>query len=128
MNTISCASQKNSNQQETMNVTYHAQTRGAMEHIEISNNELQYKTYNTEKSITLSSSQLQQLKQELSKLNLEKMGDFTSPKEGRATDRAMHATLTIKSENNEYTSSQFDDNAPPKELENIIKLLKEFLQ
>lgn len=127
LSSLSCVSQKKNQNETIKEIEFSAQTRGAMENIKLVDQNLEYKTYNETKTIVLSNEQTNKLFDLVKKIQLAKIPEFKASSENRASDRAMHATFSIKTDKTTYTSAQFDDNNPPKELKEIIELFRQFV-
>ncbi|WP_299833351.1 hypothetical protein [uncultured Tenacibaculum sp.] len=125
---MSCISQKDNQTSTIYEVIFNAQSRGALENISLTNNTITYKNYNTTKTYKISKNNLEQLFNLIQKLDLKTISEIQAPSNKRATDAALHASLTIKTSNESFTSNVFDDDNPPSELKDIIDLLKTFSQ
>lgn len=55
---------------------------------------------------------------------LSKLDQLESPTQERASDRALHATITIVTNKNEYKSAEFDDGKPHPKLIPLTKAIK----
>ncbi|MFY7671111.1 hypothetical protein ACOSP6_08465 [Tenacibaculum sp. MEBiC06402] len=127
LTSVSCVSQKKQQTNSIEEIIFNAQTRGAMENIKLAGKNLEYKTYSDSKSLLINDEQKNKLYDLIKKIDLTKLSEFKVSSENRASDRAMHATFTIKTDKQTYTSNQFDDNNPPEELKKIIELLRSFV-
>ena len=87
-----------------------------------------YKTYNISKTFGIDSDQKKQLIDLIKKIDLQNISNLKAPSNKRAFDGALHATLSIKTESNNYISSQFDDDNPPKELKVLIDIMKTYCE
>ncbi|AUC16363.1 hypothetical protein BTO06_14925 [Tenacibaculum sp. SZ-18] len=105
-------------------IVFNAQTRGKLENITISDKAIFYKTYETSKTFGIDSDQKKQLTDLIKKIDLQNISNIKAPSNKRAFDGALQATLSIKTESNNYVSSQFDDDNPPKKLKVLIELMK----
>ncbi|MCH2033923.1 MAG: hypothetical protein MK202_10420 [Tenacibaculum sp.] len=127
LTSLSCVSQKNNTSSDSIQeIVFNAQTRGSLENITISDKTVFYKTYNTSKTFGIDSNQKKQLIDLIKKIDLQNISNLKAPSNKRAFDGALHATLSIKTESNNYISSQFDDDNPPKELKVLIDIMKTY--
>ncbi len=127
LTSLSCVSQKNNTSSDSIQeIVFNAQTRGRLENITISDKTVFYKTYNTSKTFGIDSNQKKQLIDLIKKIDLQNISNLKAPSNKRAFDGALHATLSIKTESNNYISSQFDDDNPPKELKVLIDQIKTY--
>lgn len=78
--------------------------------------EMNPKTGDIEASRAMKKEEWKQLQQAASSLALAEIPNLRSPTRGRAADRALHSTLTIKTRKGEYRSPEFDGYHPHKAL------------
>ncbi|WP_075340347.1 hypothetical protein [Tenacibaculum agarivorans] len=124
----SCVSQVHKATNKINEIILNAQTRGALQNIIYVNNTILYKTNDSSKTYFLSKKQIENLYVEVSKINLTTISTLEAPSNKRLFDGALHTTLSLKIDNNKYISSQFDDDNPPKELKEIVSLLRSFIK
>lgn len=67
----------------------------------------------------------EQLVQALSGLPLNELDQLEPPSDKRASDRALHSTITIKTNKNEYSSRSFDNYSSPKQLVPLVEQIRE---
>lgn len=67
----------------------------------------------------------EQLTQSVSGLPLASIAELDAPTSKRASDRALHSTLTIKTSKGEYQSSEFDGYSPHKKLAPLVEQIRE---
>lgn len=127
LTSVSCVSQKKPQENSIKEVVFNAQTRGALENITLKGVNIEYKTYSDAKSIVIDEKQKKKLFDLINAIDLNEISTFKASSENRASDRAMHATLSIKTDKGVFTSNQFDDNNPPEELKKIIELLRSYV-
>jgi mannitol-1-phosphate/altronate dehydrogenase len=127
LTSVSCVSQKKPQENSIKEVVFNAQTRGALENITLKGVNIEYKTYSDTKSIVIDEKQKNKLFDLINAVDLNEISTFKASSENRASDRAMHATLSIKTDKGVFTSNQFDDNNPPEELKKIIELLRSYV-
>lgn len=60
----------------------------------------------------------------LNDFEFSKLPDLEAPSDRRAADMSLYATLAIKIGGRSYTTKSFDDDNPPKPLQEFIKLIK----
>ncbi len=123
---LSCASQNNI--QEIKSIEYKATTRGSNLSISVIGEKLTYKSFNEAKTIDLSSQQLKDLNNVVSKIKLPEIGGLKAPSEKRFNDGAMIASFKIIKGNTTYQSSEFDHENPPKELKNLYDFLTNLIK
>jgi len=116
----SCNAQTNL---EDMTITYEATTRGSSINLVATSTKINYKDFETIKEIVVTPDIWNKITGITDKITLPNMSYFTSPSDGRATDSALHATLSIKIDNKNYKSQTFDHGNPPKELKPLIDKL-----
>ncbi|MGG8497179.1 hypothetical protein ACQY1Q_12240 [Tenacibaculum sp. TC6] len=102
-------------------IVYNEFTRGSFSIITVTKNKASFKGKNSEKSVEVSKVKRDELSKLLGKIDLESIKNLDTPTEKRASDRSMHANVTIKIGDKSYTSVTFDADNPPKELKEIIK-------
>ena len=117
----SCIAQEESN--TNLKIFYLAQTRGSFLNITFNENTISYKSNDKTVSLDLSETQIENITLEVSKINLKEIYKLTSPSNKRFTDGALSASFKIVKDNNEYVSSDFDHELPPKELVPLYNLL-----
>lgn len=122
---FSCVSQKDNQEFSIKEVILNAHTRGAMENISFLENTITLKNHNTNKTNTISKEQKNKLINLAKSLDLPSISELIAPSDKRHSDGTLHASLTIKTSNTSYKSSDFDYDNPPKELKEIINFLKE---
>jgi hypothetical protein len=127
LTSVSCVSQKKSQENSIKEVVFNAQTRGALENIALKGVNIEYETYGDTKNIIIDEKQKNKLFDLINAIDLNEIATFKASTENRASDRAMHATLSIKTDKGVFTSNQFDDNNPPEELKKIIELLRSYV-
>jgi len=99
-----------------------------LQNITYINNTILYKTHDSSKTYFLTKKQIENLYTEVSKINPITISTLEAPSNKRLFDGALHTTLSLKIDNNKYISSQFDDDNPPKELKEIVFLLRSFIK
>ncbi|TCI84981.1 hypothetical protein [Tenacibaculum sp. M341] len=125
----SCAAQKQeTNSLHISKLTYKAMTRGNFENISITGNNISHTTPSLSNKQTLSDQKLKEINDLVSKLNLETLSKIKAQTNKRLYDGAMNTSISIKVDNKTYTSSNFDHDAPPKELQPLIHLLRSCLK
>lgn len=127
LTSVSCVSQKKPQENSIKEVVFNAQTRGALENIALKGVNIEYETYGDTKNIIIDEKQKNKLFDLINAIDLNEIATFKASTENRASDRAMHATLSIKTDKGVFTSNQFDDNNPPEELKKIIELLRSYV-
>ncbi|CAM1342789.1 hypothetical protein [Tenacibaculum amylolyticum] len=125
---FSCASQAQTQTTNVDEVTFNAITRGSSENIIVVDQTVFYKTHNSSNTYTISKEQRNKLDKYISNINLSAIAALKAPTNKRLYDGALHATLSVKTNKNTYTSSQFDDDTPPTELKPIVALLRSFVK
>ncbi|WP_299673029.1 hypothetical protein [uncultured Tenacibaculum sp.] len=128
LSTVGCISQKDNQTSTISEVTFNAHTRGAMENINLIDNTVTYKDYNTTKTYSITKDKKEQLLDLIKNLELKSISELKAPSDKRATDAALHASLQIRTTNETYISSDFDHDNPPNELKPIIDLLRDFVK
>lgn len=124
----SCAAQKGNTQKIPEEIILKALTRGNFENISIINNKYTYKSPSSSKTYTLNTKNKQDLNAIISKINLETITTLKAPSEKRLYDGAMNASISIKLDQKEYTSANFDHDNPPKTLKMLVDLLRNIAQ
>ncbi|TVZ56415.1 hypothetical protein OD91_1700 [Lutibacter sp. Hel_I_33_5] len=119
-----CAAQKNDD--NIKEVIYKAHTRGSSMSVTIVNNNVFYKTRKDSITKSINKDQRNNMVAEITKINLEGIRDLIAPSKKRTFDAALHATVSIKSGDKTYTSSNFDHGNPPAELKALVDLLLSF--
>ncbi len=132
---ITCISQQKTERSENNSSTYQKTN-------EIDKIELKEQTRGTNRSITfnygsiitslneniskseISSSEWENIVKQASLIDLSKIASYESPTTGRFSDRALASTIIITSNGKTYQSASFDAGIPPKELEELYRLLK----
>lgn len=112
--------------QTVVEVTYNAQTRGAYETIQLTKDIATYTSQNKKEIYTLTDAESKQLKLIINQLDLGSISGLVAPTEGRFSDKAMIANITIKKDKELYQSSDFDHGNPPEKLQALVSLLRSF--
>ena len=131
---ISCVSQKSAKKASTLNtndtlnnntleIRYEARTRGNAVLLQVLENTLTYKTKKEKKTLKLTTENKKKINTLLENLDMENLKNLKSPTNKRMFDGAMIATLKIKKDDKEYSSSNFDHGHPPIELQSLVNLL-----
>ena len=102
-------------------IVYNEFTRGSFSVVTVTKNKASFKSKNSEKSVEVSKVKKDELSKLLGTIDLESIKNLNTSTENRASDRSMHAKITIKIGDKSYTSVTFDADNPPKELKEIIK-------
>ncbi|MDY0781227.1 hypothetical protein [Tenacibaculum sp. IB213877] len=123
---INCVAQKTTVTYDE--VVYEAITRGRFKNITVVNSEVKYKSSDEEKKTVISSEEVKQLNDAVSKLKLEEIKNLKAPTNKRMYDGSMHAVVKIKIGEDQYVSSTFDDGHPPKELQELVNVLMDFIE
>jgi hypothetical protein len=105
-------------------ITYEAMTRGRSEMVHIKSDILTYKTHTDSKEISLSGKQLNALYEVLKPIKYKEASTLKAPSDRRFYDGALAATITFVTEEGSFQSAAFDDDNPPKELKELVDLLK----
>jgi hypothetical protein len=100
-------------------VSYKAQTRGSFINIVFKGNTISLMSTKEDKSMVLSNNQVDSLHSIISKIKLSEIQDLKAPSNKRFTDGALIANFTIKKDNTNYISSDFDHGNPPTELKKL---------
>ena len=124
--TINCVAQKENN--EVLEITYNALTRGRSEMIIFKQNTLLHKNNINTKEYVLNNKDSKAISKAVWNINLSKIQSLKAPSEKRFFDGAMTTTISIKKGDKTYTSSSFDHDNPPKELKYLVDLLKSYLK
>ena len=122
---INCNAQKGYMLKE---VTYEASTRGKNIQLKISADTLIYKENQKIRKSKIDPLNWKEIKQLVSKIDLQEVENFVPPSGNRSSDRAMHALLKITTNKKEHISQIFDHGNPPKELKPLIDLLFKFTE
>jgi len=112
--------------QDSITITYKANTRGYYEEISVSKNTLKVcNDINKKRYETFECTQVdwEACLQLLSKINIDSLSKLEAPTSMRFSDGAAHATLIINDGNKEIRSSEFDHGHPPKEIKELIEKL-----
>jgi len=115
-----------SRQNQTINITYRASTRGFFETIWIEDNVLKYTNDRDLKEIfrhELSDEQLSEILIIYKDLDLESIPSLVPPSKTFQYDAAPMATLKIEDNENTYISNGFDHGNPPKAIDAIVKIV-----
>jgi len=105
---------------------FNAQNRGHSETITVVNYTVFYKTQQNSKTYFINKEKRKKLEELVTKTDLDKISSLKAPSSKRLFDGAMTANISIKKGKKTYISSSFDDDNPPKELKEIIVLLRSF--
>lgn len=115
-----CYAQKNI---DDMTITYEAATRGSSINLVATSTKINYEDFESKKEIVVTSEFWNEITEITNKITLSNMSYFTPPSDSRATDSALHATLSITIDNKTYKSQTFDHGNPPKEIKPLIDKL-----
>ncbi|OWP76676.1 hypothetical protein BWK62_09290 [Flavobacterium oreochromis] len=114
-----------------MFVEYIANTRGYYLKIKLTNDALSY-TENREeehlREIKLTNTQINELQNLLSQINLKELNKLKAPTQLRYHDGAPHADLKITKDGQEYQSAGFDHGYPPVEIEKFVSKLVSYIK
>lgn len=108
---------------EKMTLNYKAATRGSSVTLDANSSEILYSDMNVDRKITLSKKQWNEIKEFVSKIDVNEVQNLTAPSERSHTDRSLVATLSIIIEDKTYESVNFDHGNPPKEIKPLIQYL-----
>jgi hypothetical protein len=122
----SCNAQDEAN--DSIELVYLAQTRGSSINITFKNDSLYLKSNESDESLVLSKQQIEEILEEVSKINLSEISNLKAPSNKRFSDGTLIAKFIIKKESETHTSSEFDHENPPKELKSLYALLKLFIK
>ncbi|WP_299618074.1 hypothetical protein [uncultured Tenacibaculum sp.] len=127
---MSCTSQKESVQRTNSikEILFSAHTRGTSKSISVVELQAIFKNNGNTSIFTITDKEKKQLLELIKKLNLKSISQIEAPSNKRHSDGTLHASLTIKTNKESFTSSDFDDGNPPAELKDIINLLQTFSQ
>lgn len=67
----------------------------------------------------------EQLTEAVSNLSLTELNELEPPSKNRASDRALHSRITIKTAKGEYKSREFDGYNPHKKLDPLVEQIRE---
>ncbi len=113
---------------EDFTLNYSAATRGSSITLDANSSEIQYSDMNGDKNITLNKSQWDEIKELISKIDVDEIENLEAPSNGSHTDRALVATLSITIGDKTYESVNFDHGNPPNELKKLIDKLFEIVK
>ena len=113
---------------EDLTLNYNAVTRGSSVTLNTNSSEIQYSDMERNKKITLSKKQWNEIKELVSKIDVNSIQNLKVPSEGSHTDRALVATLSIKIGDKTYESVNFDHGNPPIELKQLVDKLFKIVQ
>jgi len=113
----SCSAQSNSTE---MFIKYEAFTRGSSIEFSATKDSITFKENQGSKILKMSSIHWKELIELTNEFEVSKIATFIPPSKERASDKALHANLTIVIDGKEYTSQTFDHGNPPKELKNLL--------
>lgn len=122
----SCAAQEE--KQNNLEIIYKAQTRGSSYQISYVNHKIDFKNNSIEKTITLKAEDIKIISTLVSKINLDKIQTLIAPSSNSSSDRAMIAFFFIKVNKEAFTSSNFDHENPPQELNLLYQKLKTLIK
>ena len=117
---MNCNAQKELNLKE---VTYEAFTRGSNIELKITTDSIIYTENQKAKRTKIKSDTWNKIKKLVSKIDLSKIENFSSPTENRNSDKAMHASLKVDVNNVEHVSQTFDHGNPPIALKPLVDFL-----
>lgn len=112
--------------QDGMTITYEAQSRGFYEKIWADASMISFvdnREFNNVKTTPISKADWEELVAIKNTLNLNTLPNVKAPSEKRFSDGAAIGTVTIKTEQDEVKSSEFDHGNPPKELKSLLNKL-----
>jgi len=115
----SCNAQNSS---DVSSLKYYAQTRGFLVEIDVNKKEIIYNNNEKIDTITIQKGTWNSLSKLVTQLDFDKLKNYTIPEELLATDRAIKAEFTIKTNIDEQLI-EFIHGNPPEELKNIIEEL-----
>ncbi|WP_435414144.1 hypothetical protein [Polaribacter aestuariivivens] len=121
----SCSAQNNDI--DSLFIEYNAHTRGNFLNIKLEKDILTFETPSVNKKLNLEKDEIEKIKAEISTINISKIHSLKAPSTKRFSDGTMIAFFTIKTSNNEFTSSEFDHQNPPKELLKLYHLLESYV-
>lgn len=115
----------NAQTKKVKTIKYETATRGFQEKIMINKDKVHLVRISPQGKVdttfTLSQRDWNQLNKIVKGINLKNIAVVKSPTEYSQTDRAMASSITIDTEVDSYTSSQFDNRNAPKELTTLMK-------
>lgn len=112
--------------QDAVTITYVAQSRGFYEKVWVDASGISFvdnRESNNIKTKPISTADWEELLALKNRLNLETLPNLKAPSEKRFSDGAAIGSLTIKIEQTEVRSSEFDHGNPPKEIETMVNKL-----
>jgi hypothetical protein len=112
--------------QDAITITYVAQSRGFYEKIWVDASGISFvdnRELNNVMTKPISTGDWEELLALKNTLNLETLPILKAPSEKRFSDGAAIGSLTIKTEQAEVKSSEFDHGYPPKEIETMVNKL-----
>ena len=118
----------NSQSHEDFTLNYSATTRGSSIILDATSSEIEYSDMDGDKNITLNKSQWDEIKELISKIDVDEIENLEAPSNGSHTDRALVATLSITIGDKTYESVNFDHGNPPVELKKLIDGLFEIVK
>lgn len=77
----------------------------------------------TSTTAVMSSTEWENIIKQVQEIDLAKISSLESPTTNRFSDRALSSSILIVTPEKRYQSSQFDAGIPPKELENLYRIL-----
>ena len=113
-------------QEDHITITYQASSRGVFEEIAISKDSLVLcndVNRNSFTTYTYDKKEWNECLELLENINVSQLPKLKAPTGKRLYDGALHAILTIKSEEGEVTSSSFDHGEPPAEIKALVEKL-----
>ncbi|CAL2089997.1 hypothetical protein [Tenacibaculum sp. 190524A02b] len=102
-------------------IIYRASTRGTSIMVKVHPNKVQFKNNEKDNEFKISNYNQKKIVNLLNKLNLKEIHNLKAPTNNRASDKSLHATITINTNGKTYKSATFDADNPPKELKSLLK-------
>ena len=116
----SCSSQIDETISE---INYQASTRGNSIQIKITKENVYIKNNHGEKTFVLKEDNWRHINKLISYFKISEIQNLNPPSNLRISDKALHASLEIKTDKKEYRSQDFDHGNPPKEIKKLVEKL-----
>ncbi|TRO67225.1 hypothetical protein [Christiangramia sabulilitoris] len=113
-------------QDSVQSITYETFTRGSATRYEITSGLMQVTSTGvnkSEKSIKLSEQQWAALISNLKEVKVSEINQLKAPSEGRASDAALHAILSIRKNDTIYKTNSFDHGNAPKPIKPLVQAI-----
>ncbi|HCM75672.1 MAG TPA: hypothetical protein DIS90_04785 [Cytophagales bacterium] len=101
-------------------ILFTSQTRGYRETVSIEKDSIRIDLNGNLQSYKLAPSDWNKILKALEKVEYNKMPDYPAPTQARAYDAARHSTITLRVDDQPFSSATFDDTKAPRELSKVM--------